>query len=199
MKRLVSLLLCLSLSIFTIARAMEPTGQKADAKTLLNNANTALAAMIKAARADQGLDPKTPKNKPFWTSTQLIAKNLKMAKTGLSANSDDFFKGIANAHKADEQLKVDWERTDSKNKQVIENGRKLGRAIALLRTDFSKEAARKSTPIGPSASSHATHLPAASPLPSPESGYTRAGTAYKRGGPQSRKSSRSVPYKPPKQ
>jgi hypothetical protein len=40
-------------------------------------------------------------------------------------------------------LKVDWELTDSKNSQVIENGKKLGHAIALLRTDFSKEAARK--------------------------------------------------------
>jgi len=158
MKKLVSLLLCLSLSLFTVARAMKPgqilavvakpaqkkpTGQKADAKTLLDDANKALAAMIKAARADTGLDPKTPKNKPFWKSTQLTAKNLKMAKTGLAAKSNDFFKGIAEARQAEEQLKVDWELTDSKNSQVIENGKKLGHAIALLRTDFSKEAARK--------------------------------------------------------
>ncbi|OLD85616.1 MAG: hypothetical protein AUG81_12530 [Verrucomicrobia bacterium 13_1_20CM_4_54_11] len=40
-------------------------------------------------------------------------------------------------------MKVDWELTDSKNKQVIDNGKKLGHTIALLRTDFSKEAARK--------------------------------------------------------
>ncbi len=67
MKRLVSLLLCLSLSIFTVARAMKPshtlatvaktadekpTERNADAKTLLNDASKALAAMIKAARAD---------------------------------------------------------------------------------------------------------------------------------------------------
>jgi hypothetical protein len=197
MKRLVSLFLGLSLGIFTVALAMEPTGQKADAKTLLDDANKALAAMIKAAHADQGLDPKTPKNKAFWKSTQLIAKNLKMAKTGLSAKSDDFFKGIANAHKADEQLKVDWELTDSKNKEVIENRKKLGRAIALLRADFSKEAAQKSPAVGPSASSHATHLPAASPLPSRESGYTRAGGPYQPPPPRP-KSSRSVPYKPPR-
>jgi hypothetical protein len=120
-----------------------PTGQKADAKTLLDNASKALAAMIKAARADKGLDPKTPKNKPFWKSTQLITKNLMMAKTGLAAKTDDFFKGIAEARKAEEQMKVAWQLTDSKNKKVIENGKKLGHAIALLRTDFSKEAARK--------------------------------------------------------
>ena len=54
------------------------TKQKADAKTLVDDANKALAAMIKAARADKGLDPKTPKNKPFWKSTQLLAKNLKL-------------------------------------------------------------------------------------------------------------------------
>jgi hypothetical protein len=123
MKRLVCLLLCLSLSLFAVARAMKPsqmlaavakgadnkpTGQKADAKTLLDDANNALAAMIKAARA----------------------KNLKMAKTGLTAKSDDFFKGIAEARQAEEQLKVDWELTDSKNSQVIENGKKLEEAYA---------------------------------------------------------------------
>jgi len=158
MKNFVSLLLCFSLSVFAVARATtpghtlaavaktaqkKPTGQKADAKTLLDNGSKALAAMIKAARADKGLDPKTPKNKPFWKSTQLIAKNLKMARTGLTAKSNDFFKGIAEARKAEEQMKVDWQLTDSKNEKVIENGKKLGHAIALLRTDFSKEAARK--------------------------------------------------------
>jgi hypothetical protein len=158
MNKLVSLSLCLSLSLFAVARATkpgqtlavvaktaqkQPTGEKADAKTLLDDASKALAAMIKAARADTGLDPKTPKNKPFWKSTQLIAKNLKMARTALVAKGNDFFKGIAEARQAEEQMKVDWELTDSKNKQVIENGRKLGHAIALLRTNFSKEAARK--------------------------------------------------------
>src|SRR6266487_6458052 len=158
MKNFVTLLLCLSLSVFAVARAMtpghtlaavaktaqkKPTGQKADAKTLLDNGSKALAAMIKAARGDKGLDSKTPKNKPFWKSTQLIAKNLKLAKKGLAAKSNDFFKGIAEARKAEEQMKVDWQLIDSKNEKVIENGKKLGHAIALLRTDFSKEAARK--------------------------------------------------------
>jgi hypothetical protein len=158
MKRLVSLTLCVSLSLFAVTRAMKPgralaavakttqkktTVAKADAKALLDDASKALAVMIKAARADKGLDPKMPKNKPFWKSTQLIAKNLKMAKTGFAAKSNDFFKGITEARQAEEQMKVDWELTDSKNKQVIENGKKLGHAVALLRTDFSKEAARK--------------------------------------------------------
>ena len=55
MKKFLPLLLCLSLSIFTVARATKPahtpapdtktahnkpTGQEADAKTLLNDANT---------------------------------------------------------------------------------------------------------------------------------------------------------------
>src|SRR6266480_587981 len=122
---------------------MKPTEEKADAKSLLDIANKALAAMIKAARADEGLSPKTPKNKPFWKSTQLITKNLKTAKAGLATKSNDFFKGIAEARKAEEQMKVDWQLTDSKNQSVIDNGKNLGHAIALLRTDFSKEAARK--------------------------------------------------------
>jgi hypothetical protein len=40
-------------------------------------------------------------------------------------------------------MKIDWQLTDSKNPKVIENGKKLGHALAILRTDFSKEAARK--------------------------------------------------------
>ena len=158
MKKFLPLLLCLLLSIFTVARATKPahtpasganaaqkkaTKQKTDAKTLLVDANKALAAMVKAARSDKGLDPKTPKNKPFWKSTQLVAKNLKLAQTGLQAKSNDFFKGIAEASQAEQQMKVDWQLTDSKNKKVIENGKILGNAIESLRTNYSKEAARK--------------------------------------------------------
>src|ERR1022692_1332081 len=100
MKNFVSLLICLSLAWFAIARAVtpstgsaataktmqqKPSGKKADAKTLLSDAKKALAAMIKAARADKGLDPKTAKNKPFWKSTHLVAKNLQTAEKGLTA------------------------------------------------------------------------------------------------------------------
>src|SRR5437660_2178459 len=157
MKNLVRLLLCLSFSVFAIARATSPnkgsnssataqkkaTGEKADAKTLLHDAKKATAAMIKNARADKDLDPKKPKNKPFWKSVHLVAKNLKTAESGLAAKSNDFFKGIADAREAEEQLKVDWQLTNPKNKKVIEYGKKLGDALAILRTDFSKEAERK--------------------------------------------------------
>jgi hypothetical protein len=160
MKKFVGLLLCLSLGFFIVARAAKPshtpaaaakaaqtkaTEQKANAETLLNDASEALVAMIKAARADSGLDPDIARNKPFWKSTQLIARNLRTAKTGLAAQNDDFFKGIAEARRAQEQMKIDWQLTNSKNKQVIENGKKLGDTIALLRTNYSKEAARKKT------------------------------------------------------
>src|SRR5947208_9591327 len=159
MKKFVALLLCLSLSFFIVARAAKPshppaaaarttqkkaTGQ-ANAEALLNDASRALAAMIKDARADSVLDPDLARKKPFWKSIQLIAKNLKTAKTGLAAENHDFFKGIAEARRAQEQMKVDWQLANSKNKQVIENGKKLGDAIALLRTNYSKEAARKKT------------------------------------------------------
>src|SRR5436309_806568 len=122
MKNFLRILLCLALSGFTIARAVspapksstkpntaekKPSGQKADAKTLLTDAKKALAAMIKEARADKGLDPKQPKNKPFWKSAHLIARSLKTAEKGLATKSDDFFKAIAAARAAEEQLKVD--------------------------------------------------------------------------------------------
>ena len=82
MKKLLPLLLCLSLSFFTVARAtkslptpaagaktvQKSTGHEADAETLLNDASKALAAMIKAAPSDNGLDSETAKNKPFCKS-----------------------------------------------------------------------------------------------------------------------------------
>ena len=40
-------------------------------------------------------------------------------------------------------MKVGWQLTDSKNSKVIENGKILGNAIESLRTNYSKEAARK--------------------------------------------------------
>jgi len=159
MKIFVGLLLSLLLSFFIVARAAKPshapvaaakttqtkaTGQ-ANAEGLLNDASKALAAMIKDARADSGLDPDIARNKPFWKSTQLIARNLRTAKNGLAAQDDDFLKGIAEARRAHEQMKIDWRLTNSKNKQVVENGKKLGDAIALLRTNYSKEATRKKT------------------------------------------------------
>jgi len=158
MKNLVCLLLCLSLGGFTFARAADPgskstataktlpkkpSGKKADAKTLLSAAKKAYAAMVKAARADKGLDPKTAKNKPFWKATQRITKELKRAEKGLAAKSNDFFDAISDARAAEEQLKVDWQLTGSENKQVIDSAKKLGHALAILRTDFSTEAARK--------------------------------------------------------
>ena len=155
MKNFLRLLLCFALSAFVIARGAagskestaptqeKPSGRKADAKTLLDDANKATAAIIKSARADKDLDPKKAENKPFWQSLQTVAKSLMTAGAGLAAKKDDFFKGIAGAREAEEQMKVGWQLTDSKNKSVIENGKKLGRALALLRTDFSKEAQRR--------------------------------------------------------
>lgn len=124
-------------------KAAEKASGKVDAKGALAGARKALAVMIKAARADKGLDPKTPKNKPFWSATQKLSKQLDRAQKGLAAKNDEFFKGISGARSAEAQMKVDWQLTDSKNKQVINGAKKLGRALAILRTDFSKEADRK--------------------------------------------------------
>ena len=123
--------------------ARTPSGKKATAKELLADANKASAFMIKSARADKALDGKVAKNKPFWQATQKISKALDRAEKGFAAKSDDFFQGVSDARTAEEQMKVAWQLTDSKNKQVIDSGKKLGHALALLRTDFSKEAARK--------------------------------------------------------
>src|SRR4051812_21647965 len=105
MKNLLRLLLCLCLTCFAIAKAVtpaksppatkssvskKPTGKKADAKSLVHDAKKALASMIKEARADKGLDPKMAKNKPFWKSTQSLAKSLKTAESGLAAKNNDF-------------------------------------------------------------------------------------------------------------
>src|SRR4051812_14197150 len=98
--------------------------------------------MIKDSRAEKKLAPKKSKSKTVWKSVHLIAKSLKAGEKDISENNNDLFKHIADARKAQEQITVDSEVTGSKNKKVIENGKKLGHAIARLRIDFSKEAAR---------------------------------------------------------
>ena len=119
------------------------SGKKTDAKQTLAAANKALAFMIKSARADKALDAKVAKNKPFWQATKKISTSLDQAEKGLAAKNDTFFKGVNGARAAEGQMKVAWQLTNSKNKDVIGAGQKLGHAISILRTDFSKEAARK--------------------------------------------------------
>jgi hypothetical protein len=162
MKNLIRILLCLCLIDFAISRAIsfaalpspsladtaktapkKPSGKKATAKELIASAKKALAAMVKNARADKELDPKNPKNKPFYAAVKKISKQLNRAEKGLTAKSNDFFDAIRQTRAAEEQMKVDWELADSKNKGVIGNGKKLGHALAILRTDYSKEALRK--------------------------------------------------------
>jgi hypothetical protein len=165
MRNFVRLVICLSISVVALSRviapahsfaasaakspkkeapeAKKPSGKKVSAAALVADSRKALAAMVKSARADKGLDPSTAKNKPFWKSTHQIAKGLKQAEKGLKAKNDDFFKGIELARTAEAEMKIAWELTDSKNKSVIADGKTLGHAIALLRTDYSKEASRK--------------------------------------------------------
>src|SRR4051794_33879588 len=104
MRNVLHLLLCLSFTCFAIAKAVTPAKsppaakssetkasgeKKADAKTLVHDAKKALAVMIKEARADKGLDSKIAKNKPFWKSTQSLAKSLKTAESGLNGKNND--------------------------------------------------------------------------------------------------------------
>ncbi len=165
MKNLIRLLTCLALSAIALSHVIAParsvaapskdakgdaaetkktTGKKVGAAQLVADSRKALAAMVKSARADKGLDPSTAKNKPFWKSTHQIAQGLKRAEKGLKAKNDDFFKGIEQARTAEAEMKIAWELTDSKNKSVITDGKTLGHTLALLRTNYSKEAARKS-------------------------------------------------------
>src|SRR4051812_14932919 len=79
----------------------KPSGKKANAKQLLENAKKSLAFMVKSARADKGLDAKVPKNKPFWKATQKISKSIDRAEKGFAAKSDDFFLGVSDARSAE--------------------------------------------------------------------------------------------------
>src|SRR4051812_26597050 len=64
------------------AEARKATGKRVTAAQLVTDSKKALASMVKAARADKELDPKTPRNKPFWKSTHQIAQGLKQVEKG---------------------------------------------------------------------------------------------------------------------
>ncbi len=125
------------------AQAKKTTGKKATAADLVAAAKKANAAMIKNARVDKGLDPKVAKNKPFYTAAKKVSTQLDRAEKGLAARNNDFFDAVSGARSAQEQLKVAWGLTDSKNAKVAADARALGNALDLLRRDYSKEAARK--------------------------------------------------------
>lgn len=161
MKNFIRILICFCLSTFAIGRAVshaasssaahaakagahpKPAGKKATAKELVATSKKALASMLKKARADKALDPKKPKNKPFYASAKKIATQLDRAEKGLGAKNNDFFDATAKARTAHEQMVVAWNLTGSKNKQVGADGKALGHALDALRKDYSKEAARQ--------------------------------------------------------
>jgi len=116
--------------------------KKVAATQLVDNALRANAYLVKSARADAGLDAQKAKNKPFWKAVQSITKILNRAKSGLAAKNKEFFIGVRDARRGgtdESRLAV----TGSKNKNVVEAGRKVSYAVALLRMNYSQEAARK--------------------------------------------------------
>ncbi|MEO8440357.1 MAG: hypothetical protein ABI540_09060, partial [Spartobacteria bacterium] len=130
-------------STHTASAKPKPSGKKATAAELVAAAKKANAAMIKNARADKGLDPNLAKNKPFYTAAKKVTTELDRTDKGLAAKNNDFFDAVSGARSAQEQLKVAWNLTDSKNKKVAADAVALGNALDLLRQDYSKEAARK--------------------------------------------------------
>src|SRR4051812_43846868 len=109
MRNFIRLLICLSITVIALSHMIAPahsiaatkggkghaaearkaTGKKVTAAQLVTDSKKALASMVKAARADKELDPKTPRNKPFWKSTHQIAQGLKQVEKGLAAKNDD--------------------------------------------------------------------------------------------------------------
>jgi hypothetical protein len=72
---------------------------------LLNDANKALVAMIKAARADKGSIPRYRRTNRFGNRPDWLRK-IEAVQKGLQTKSNDFFKGIAEASQAEQQMKV---------------------------------------------------------------------------------------------
>ncbi len=139
MKKFVGLLLCLSLSFFIVARAAKPshppaaaarttqkkaTGQ-ANAEALLNDASKALAAMIKDARADSGLDPDIARNKPDAIALLRInySKEAARKKAGgeLTANEKAEFEKIK-AQQKDLLAKISRLEKSAQKDKALEKG-----------------------------------------------------------------------------
>ncbi|MEI8294885.1 MAG: hypothetical protein WCG66_13060 [bacterium] len=121
----------------------KPVGKKTAAQ-LLSDAQKALAATIKEARAaGKELDQTNPNAKPFYQSLKKIGSALDEANAGLKAKDKKFFEGLFNAKVAVAELSPTWDLTKSKNAGVIDGAKKLSGAVTALEDGYGSLASRQ--------------------------------------------------------
>ena len=83
-----SLFIILACFLATGAHAQQEPPARASASDLINNAQSAVGQVVRAAQSDPAFKPDSAASKPFWDAMKDLNQALDKAQTGLRAVSD---------------------------------------------------------------------------------------------------------------
>ncbi len=149
------------------------------ARKFVTEAQTAHAALVRAAKADA----KLAHEQEFWAAADRLGKALDRAAGGVDQKTEDFFAGVHEARAAKAQMHPAL--SGLTNSEIVANEKRLAQALGVLQRKFSKAAIerrktqqkakrpapkRTDRPVQPGASpSHPTGQ-RATPLPEADNG-----------------------------
>lgn len=131
-------------------QAQEPQQAAQSSQTEVNAADLVKAADraigYAVARASESDDPalsqENEEAKPFWQALARLNEAVEKVDRGLTLQDETFHTNLALATSAVEEVKITFGMAEARDSAVIEGIEKTDVALALLRDNYSKEAAR---------------------------------------------------------
>ncbi len=123
------------------AQASETEVNAAD---LVKAADRAIGYAVARAREsdDPALSQDNEEAKPFWQALARLNEAVEKVDRGLTLRDETFHTNLALATSAVEEVKITFGMAEARDSAVIEGIEKTDVALALLRDNYSKEAAR---------------------------------------------------------
>jgi hypothetical protein len=125
-------------------QAAEAQETEVNAADLVKAADRAIAYAVAKAREsdDPALSQDNEEAKPFWQALARLNEAVEKVDRGLTLQDETFHTNLALATSAVEEVKITFGMAEARDSAVIEGIEKTDVALALLRDNYSKEAAR---------------------------------------------------------
>ncbi len=136
------LFLLILLSPFFAVSSYAQDDNQANARALLDKAQSSLAVVVAAAQKDPSLNLEVAKSKPFWDGLKDVNTKLDNSKRDLENQDNRFFASLSSASAGFAQAQIALIMTGSDNQGVSNGMKTLGGILQTLNENFSKEAAR---------------------------------------------------------
>lgn len=133
---------------------------RATATSLVEDANRALAYVVKAIQQGKQLDAKNPRHQPFLTSLRSMSLTIDQLGKGLTDREARFHVALSQANEDCAQLIITWPRCGVTNEKVKEGISALAESLDELRDHYGKEALRrkKGGPLSEKERAHAAAI-----------------------------------------